>query len=322
MANSRATPSVSIVLPVRDGAAFVAESIESILHQTLAEFELLVIDDGSQDATPKLLAQFANSDPRVRVLTQPSLGIAAALNRGLRESRAPLVARMDADDIAVPERLSIQIAAFGDRPRVAGVGSSCRVIDQNGKLLSYRGVPTAADEIRRGLLHTNCMIHPTMMLRRDAVLGIGGYRPAFRYCEDFDLWLRLSERYDLLNVPEPLLNYRVHDSQSTWQNLEERAIVELGAITLANQRRRGLSDQVDEFTNINRAFLLKLGVTERCISQHLALSMLGAANEAIKERRFSWARTAIQLLLQQPALSLSMRLRGFRLLLRSSIIKR
>jgi hypothetical protein len=166
------------------------------------------------------------------------------------------------------------------------------------------------------------MIHPTMVLRRDVVLGIGGYRTAFRYCEDFDLWLRLSERYDLINVPEPLLDYRVHDSQVTWQSLEDRAIVELCAITLAERRRKGFSDQVDEFTSIDRAFLLKLGITERCIAQHLAISMLGTANEAIKERRPSLARAATDLLLQQRGLSLRMRLYGWLLLFRSAIMKR
>jgi len=294
----------------------------SILRQTLSDLELLVIDDGSQDSTPDILAEFAASDPRVRLFTQPALGVAGALNRGLREARAGLVARMDADDIAVPERLSIQVAMLKDRPEVAGLGSSCRVIDDQGRILTYRHVPTGADEIRSLLRRTNCMIHPTMMLRRDAVLGIGGYRPAFRYCEDFDLWLRLSEHYDLLNLPEPLLDYRVHDSQLTWQNLEERALVELGAIALAARRRQGLADCVDELSRIDRGFLRKLGVTELCISHQLAISLLSTANEAIKERRFSLAREATHLLLQRRQLSMRMRLYGWRLLLRLFLMKR
>jgi glycosyltransferase involved in cell wall biosynthesis len=315
-------PSVSIVLPVRDGAAFVVQAIKSILDQTLSDLELLVIDDGSQDATPAILAKFAASDPRVRIFTQPPVGVAGALNRGMTEARAALVARMDADDIAAPERLAVQVAALNDRPKVAGLGSSCRVIDRNGKILGYRRVPTRSDQIRGLLRQTNCMIHPTMVLRRDAVLGIGSYRPAFRYCEDFDLWLRLSEHYDLLNVPDTLLDYRVHDHQLTWKNLEERALVELGATALAARRRKGFSDDVDQRTRIDREFVLKLGITEPCISKHLAISMLGTANEAIKERRISLARDSINLLLQQRKLSLCMRLYGWRLLFRSFFMKR
>src|SRR3954468_16236127 len=130
-------PLVSVVLPVRDGAAFVADAVNSILVQTLRDFELLVIDDGSPDATPAILAQLAASDARLRVVTQSGLGLVAALNRGLSEARSRYVARMDADDLAAPERLASQCARLEMHPDVAALGSACRVIDRNGKLLRY-----------------------------------------------------------------------------------------------------------------------------------------------------------------------------------------
>ncbi len=312
-----ATPSVSVVLPVRDGALFVAHAVKSILGQTFPDFELLVIDDGSQDATPALLDRLAASDVRLRVLTQPPLGLAAALNRGLEEARATFVARMDADDIAAPERLALQVAALSGRPEVAALGSACRIIDRGGRVLGHRHAPTGSDEIRRLLCRANCMIHPTMMLRRDLVMRAGGYRSAFRFCEDFDLWLRLSEHHDLLNLPEALLDYREHEAQLTWQNLEERAICELAALTLAARRRAGFADGTDENNRIDREFLLNGGVSELDISERVIASMLSTAAEAINAGLVSLAREAIELALRQPSLNFRTRLRYRLLLLRS-----
>lgn len=311
------SPRVSVLLPVRDGSAFLTIAVKSILAQTVSDLELVIIDDGSQDATPTILEGLAAADPRIRVLRQSPLGVAAALNAGLKESRAPFVARMDADDIAAPERLATQLEALTARPDVVALGSACRVIDDDGKLVGYRQPPIQPDQIRRILQSGNCMIHPTMMMRRDPVLRAGGYRVAFRFCEDFDLWIRLSERYDLLNLPENLLDYREHHRQVTWQSLEERTITELAALALARRRRAGRADIVDESTEIDRQFLLGLGVSEQSIASHIVASTLGTAREALNADLASPARDAIRLLLRQPSLSLRIRLRAFALLLRS-----
>lgn len=310
----RETPCVSVVLPVRDGSTFLSTAVESILGQTLSNFELLIVDDGSQDGTLAILDRFAASDNRIRVLKQAPLGVAAALNTGLGAAKAAIVARMDADDIAAPERLARQLAALKSRSNAVAIGSACRVLDRDGKLLGYRSPPIQPDHIRRSLLHGNCIIHPTMMLRRDPVLRLGGYRSAFRFCEDFDLWLRLSEHYDLINLPEALLDYREHDRQLTWQNIEGRAMTELAALAFASRRRAGAAEGFDENVHIDREFLLSLGLAEQDIINHVVASTLGTARQAISAGLARPAREAIELLLRQPSLSARNRLRGSALL--------
>jgi Glycosyl transferase family 2 len=313
-------PRVSVVLPVRDGADFIAAAIDSILAQTLRAFELLVVDDGSRDATPTLLADLAGRDERLRVLSQPALGLVAALNRGMAEARGPYVARMDADDLAMPERLAMQVAALDAQPGVAALGSACRVIDRSGRVLGERHPPTDPNAIRGALDAGNCMIHPTMLLRRDAVLQVGGYRAAFRLAEDFDLWLRLAERYDLMNLPDCLLAYRQHEGQSAWRDLEQQALSEQGALTAAECRRAGLADPATQVTLITYDFLRGIGVPEAAITQRIIACALGAAREAIAVGQSGPARVAIALLLRQPDLHLRTRVHAWLLRLRATAL--
>lgn len=315
MRKEREAPHVSIVLPVRDGSAFLTIAVGSILRQTLPNLELIIVDDGSQDDTPAILDALSACDNRIRILRQAPLGVAAALNTGLSAARAAVVARMDADDIAAPDRLARQLATLDSRPNTVAIGSACRILDRDGKLLGYRNPPTQSDHIRRTLVRGNCMIHPTMMLRRDPVLRLGGYRSAFRFCEDFDLWLRLSEHYDLINLPEALLDYREHDRQVTWQNIEERAMTELAALVFASRRRAGVAEGFDENVHIDREFLLRMGVSERDIENQVIASTFGTARQAITAGLPRLAREALELLLRRPSLSTRTRLRGSALLL-------
>lgn len=310
-------PLVSVVLPVRDGARFVAQSIGSVVTQTFDAFELLVVDDGSRDETPSILADLAAQDRRLRVLTQPLRGLVPALNRGLAEAQGRYVARMDADDVAMPERLACQVAALDRHLGVAALGSACHVIGQDGTVLGHRHPPADPAAIRRALRRGNCMIHPTMMLRRAAVLDAGGYRAAFRLAEDFDLWLRLSERHDLMNLPKSLLGYRQHAGQSTWQELEQRSLSELAALIVAEQRRAGEDDRADHVALIDHAFLHGIGVAEAAIAQHIAERAMDAAREAVAAGHRAAARSAIRLLLRQPGLHPRTRLHAWLLRLRA-----
>ena len=305
-------PAISVVLPVRDGAAFVAEAIRSILGQTWRDLELLVVDDGSRDATASILAQFAAEDPRVRVLVQPPLGLVPALNRGLKEAAGRYVARMDADDVAAPERLALQAAVLDGDPAVAAVGSACRVIARDGTVVRVRRPPTGATEVRAALRRGNPMIHPAVTLRRDAALAAGGYRPAFLLCEDYDLWLRLAERHDLVNLDRPLLDYREHGGQSTWRDLEQRILSELAALAAADRRRAGLPDKVGEVL-VTRATLRGLGVGEAAVSDGIIGRALGTAIEARVAGHRTATRAALALLLRQPTLKLRTRLHGWAL---------
>lgn len=210
-------PRVSILLPVRDAAPFLPECIASIEAQTEARFEVLTLDDGSTDGSFRLLAAWAERDRRVRLLEPDGAGIVAALKRLARAARGPLLARMDADDIASPRRLREQIRLLEERPSVAACGTGVRYLPRPGpdsgflRYETWLNGLTEPDDIRRDLFVECPIAHPTLMVRRDLFEGVGGYRD-LRAPEDYDLVLRLDAAgHDLANVPEPLLQWRLGD---------------------------------------------------------------------------------------------------------------
>jgi glycosyltransferase involved in cell wall biosynthesis len=205
--------SVSVVLPVRDGERFVREAVESVLAQTYADLELIVVDDGSADATSEILRGFR--DDRLRVLRQEPAGLVAALRRGVAEARAPLVARMDADDVSEPARLERQAELLERRPRVGMVATWTAVIDEVGRELRREVLPSAHQDLARRLLLRNPFQHGSVVVRRDALEAAGGYRDDYGANEDYDLWRRLARSWELACVPEVLYRYRVHGGAVT-----------------------------------------------------------------------------------------------------------
>lgn len=292
-------PDVTVLMPVRNGARFLDSAIASILGQTLDNYELLICDDGSTDATPRLLAGHARRDARIRVETLPRVGLVAALNHGMRQSRAAWVARMDADDVACPDRLRLQMDAAAWYPDAAAIGGAWRVVDANGRARRVVRPPCEPDAIAVALLQHNCLAHPTMLLRRDAVLQEGGYRAAFQQAEDYDLWLRLAEQHPLHALPETLLDYREHAGQATWAGLEQRILSELGARAAARARRAGLPDPTGDAARVDRAWLRTAGVTEQEIAAAMIAGALGAAKDALAAGQGAAARAAVGLLRRQ-----------------------
>ena len=230
-------PRVSVVMPVRNGGAYLRLAVDSVLAQTCADFELLIIDDRSTDGAIEGLA--ALGDPRVRVLANQGAGLVAALNTGLAAARSPLIARLDADDIAMPERFARQVAHLDANPDVAVLGSSVILIDAAGIEGLTVAYPTSPANIRALPPHVHFMAHPTVMMRADVVRAVGGYRALFAAAEDADLWLRIGDRHDLANLAEPLVKYRAHAGQhSTIHRAMSRRNVALIAF-LTHERRAG-----------------------------------------------------------------------------------
>jgi len=198
-------------MPVHNAERFVAEAIKSILEQTLGDFEFLIVNDGSTDGSLPILERHAARDSRIRLVSRPNEGLVPSLNELIYMAKGEFLARMDADDIAMPERFEKQVEHLRAHPECAVVG--CRVweIDADGDTVTEW--PTHSDHEEIDAFHFRltgpALLHPSIMMRRDAVLAIGGYRQ-FAVSEEIDLYLRLAEQWRLGRVPDFLLKYRVH----------------------------------------------------------------------------------------------------------------
>ena len=213
---SAANPAVSVVLPIRDAATTLDAALESVLVSRDVNFELICIDDGSTDSTPLVLARHARRDPRVVVLTQPALGIVRALNRGLIAARAPLVARMDADDEIHPERLARQAAALASDAGLGLIGCCVESFREGGLADGYRIYTDwvnglLCEEAIAREAFVECPVpHPTWMLRTKLTRELGGYRDR-SWPEDLDLLYRLlAAGVRIGKLPETLYRWRDH----------------------------------------------------------------------------------------------------------------
>ena len=201
--------SVTVLLPIYNGALTLAQAIDSILAQDHEDFELLLIDDASTDGSAGIAHDYAARDARVSFVAHDrNRGLAATLNEGLERARYELVARLDQDDEALPQRLHAQLDFMNENPRVAASGSWILHMGAQPRFDRLVELPASPKAIARRLPHENCLYHPAMIMRRSTVLDLGGYRAEFRNAEDYDLWLRLCREHDLANVPRPLLRYR------------------------------------------------------------------------------------------------------------------
>ena len=199
----------SVVLPVYNGAAFLPLAIESILQQDDPDFELLLIDDCSTDQSAQIIRRYAASDSRIRpIFHSQNAGLAATLNEGLAEARTGLVVRMDQDDVALTKRIGTQVEFMQRRPDIVVAGSFAYHMGRRPADDRLVRLPVEHDEIVRTLPRENCIYHPTVIMRRQEILSLGGYRAEFRNSEDYDLWLRAAKVHRMANIPEPLLRYR------------------------------------------------------------------------------------------------------------------
>ena len=243
---------VSVVMPVRDGERFLVEAVESVLAQTERDLELIVVDDGSTDATPRLLAEV--TDRRMRVLTQPAAGLTAALNAGCAVAAAPVIARLDADDAALPDRLERQLAFLEARPDVALLGGGIVLVDEAGREFDRERAPAVPE-----LSERNDLVHGTVAMRTAAFRALGGYR--LDQSEDYDLWLRFQERYGVAAIEAPVVRYRFHPGQFSVTKLERQALGALCVRAAARERFAARADPLDGVARLDDGLAERLGVT-------------------------------------------------------------
>lgn len=237
---------VSVVMPVFNAGVYLREAVESILAQTFEDFEFIIVDDGSTDDSPEILREYARRDPRIQIFSQENRGVIEALNRGFGVAQGRYIARMDADDVALPDRLRWQVEYLERHDRVGLLGGAVSLIDHSGAPLGVVQHPETDAEIRATLGKHNCFTHPAVLLRRAVVEEMHCYRRAFVHAEEYDLWLRMAERCQMANLPDPVLRYRIHEGQVSSGNLRAQVLSACAARLAARQRaERGL-DQFDD----------------------------------------------------------------------------
>jgi glycosyltransferase involved in cell wall biosynthesis len=239
------TPIVSVLMSVHNGQDFLREAIESILNQTYRDFEFIVVDDASTDNSLNILKSF--SDPRLKILeVEKNIGLVDALNLALKQAKGKYVARMDADDVSYPDRFAQQILRFKESPELVLLGCAFTYIDVNGRELSSGSPPSDNSTLQRDLIESgNPFCHPTVMMRTQDLKDIGGYRKIVnKFAQDYDLFLRLSERGEVANLKFPLLGYRIHSNQITVKKMKPQLFSAQVYRFLALQRRRGKQENL------------------------------------------------------------------------------
>ena len=268
------TPVISVVMSVLNGELYLREAMDSILAQTFPDFEFIIINDGSKDATSDILRSYADKDARIRVYDQENAGLINALNRGCTQARGKYIARMDADDIAAPSRLAQQYKFMEAHPQVGVVGGAVQFVNNKSELVKLEDqILLDNNELQRELLERCVFWHPTVLFRTAIFHAVGGYRRVLD-AEDYDLWLRIAERADLANLPNVLVKYRLHPAQVSASKRHQQILGAIAARASAKSRRSGSTDPLDTMHNISAAALINAGISESILQATLARGYL------------------------------------------------
>ncbi len=207
-------PLISVVIPVYNGEKTIRETIESVLNQTYRDFELIVINDGSQDATVEIVESI--QDPRIKLLSYPNAGQAESRNRGVSHAVGKFIAFLDADDLWTPDKLEAQLKALQANPQAAVAYSWTNYIDESSQFLRQGSYVSAAGDVFKNLLVVNFLENGSNpLIRAQALAQVGGFDGSVTPAEDWDMWLRLATRYQFVAVPSPQILYRVSTSSSS-----------------------------------------------------------------------------------------------------------
>jgi len=260
---------------------FLAEAIESILGQTFKEFEFIIVDFGSTDRSKSIILEYQDKDNRIKFHTIPHCGLGEARNAAGFLAQGQYIAIMDADDIAVRDRLMWQIDFMEKHREVGVLGGAVEFItcfpeahDAADRVPQIAPSPLNDREIRSALLCRCPFWQPTVLLRTEAFVSVRGYRPAFAPAEDYDLWLRIGERFQLANLEQVVLKYRIHPNQVSQRKLRQQTLSVLAARAAASSRRNGNPDPLNSVSEITPAVLAGLGVTEAALQRALAYAYM------------------------------------------------
>ena len=207
---------ISVVMPVYNGEKYLKEAIQSILNQTERDFELLIVNDGSTDNSETITRSF--SDTRIKVINKVHSGLIDTLNLGFEKAQGEFIARMDADDISEPTRFQKQLEVM-EKENITICGTHAKTINEKGEVVGkFIYPPLSWSGIKYYTLRGNPFIHSSAMFRREVLKKVGNLHKFFRHAEDYELWTRIVYKYKAINLPDQLLQYRIHGNQVTKKN--------------------------------------------------------------------------------------------------------
>lgn len=298
------SPKVSILLSVYNGMPYVEEAIDSILNQDFNDFELLIIDDASKDISASVIKRY--SDSRIRFFeNKHNKGLISNLNFLASQAKAPLLARHDADDISHPARLGLQYELMSQHPDLSLCGTNVQVINAQGDIYEEWFLPEDDMTIRERLHTNNVFCHGSTMFRKQAFEQAGAYRAAFRYCEDYDLWLRLAETGHMAMITKPLYKLRRHNTNITSRRALEQLDCGLLAMLTNKTHQKNIVDAIErDFESSTRTLLNRHFPGQICFHRQWYIEQLTLRAHKIRASgaRFLAIKTALQVLRIEPKL--------------------
>ena len=231
------TRPISVVMPVYNSELYLTDAIESILNQSYTDFEFIIINDGSTDKSLEIIQHYCKKDGRIRMFTQPNRGLVAALNRGIKLAKGEYIARMDSDDISLPQRFEKQIEYMKNHPKCEVLGTQAELMDSEGNILDrVVSKPVFPIDIYLLLGHGSILAHPTILMKRSTAVSVGYYRESALQAEDFDMWQRIATRSNMANLSSIQLSYRQNpESISNTQGKKQGA----KSLIMAREWRKG-----------------------------------------------------------------------------------
>lgn len=223
------SPKISVIMSVYNGERYLREAIESVLNQSFTDFEFIIVNDASTDSSLEIIQSY--DDERIKVIdNETNIGLTKSLNKAVKQARGEYIARQDADDISLPNRLEEQLRYFEQHPEVALLGTSIYIIDENGKILGKR---TLSADPSKNFFQGSWFAHGSAMFKNEVVHALGRYNELFRYCQDYELWLRIAKDYQVRGLAQRLYKLRFHDENVQFKKRDEAALYHLLALRSA-----------------------------------------------------------------------------------------
>jgi glycosyltransferase involved in cell wall biosynthesis len=262
--STKVTPLVSVVMPAFNTSLYIDDAVRSVMEQSLRDIELIIVDDGSMDGTREIAQSYAKIDGRIKVLCQEHRGLIRSLNRGCGLAMGRYIARLDSDDRAMSSRLAEQVQ-YIENQQLGLLGGGVECIDEDGNGIFTLQLPSCREGLRDFMMLNNYIAHTTVMFRREIFDDLGGYRTQFKDAEDYDLFLRVGDKYEIDNLSTIICQYRLHGGQVSVRNASQQIISSIGARLAAWERRRNQSEPFWKGEVVSREDLTSLGVSDEKI---------------------------------------------------------